>query len=237
MTKKSHVLEYGPYRIPFTIERADRQHLKIDVHPDQRVIVTAPREKDVADILERLRQRSCWIVKQRRHFEQYRPLPSPRRYISGETHYYLGRQYRLKIRKSNEEQVKLIGRNFIVWTPEGTNSSRVSALMDTWYKDHAENIFRKGLGNLYCSIKRHEIEMPMLKIRKMTKRWGSCTPSKAILLNAELIKTPMHCIDYVIMHELCHLLIPRHGKDFRRLLSRHMPDWEKRKQRLDHIVL
>ena len=71
----------------------------------------------------------------------------------------------------------------------------------------------------------------------MIKRWGSCAKTGTITLNYELIKAPLHCIDYVIMHELCHLKIHSHGNGFNELLSKCMPDWEWRKERLERVVI
>ena len=78
---------------------------------------------------------------------------------------------------------------------------------------------------------------PEVKLRGMRTRWGSCSRPKTILLNPELIKTPLYCIEYVIMHELCHLQHPDHSRAFRRLLTRCMPDWERRKSKLELAIL
>ena len=143
----------------------------------------------------------------------------------------------MKIRQGSEENVKLIGQHFVITAAKRGDPSRIKTLLENWYKAHATVLFQRHLDELYGKIKRYGIKEPTLKVRKMTKRWGSCTGSKAILLNIELVKAPMHCIEYVIMHEICHLLVPKHGEKFRRVLSRCMPDWERRKQRLNMVVL
>lgn len=231
------VLKYGNRRIPYSIERTDRQRLRIDVHPDQCVIVRAPRDKARKEIEDRVRKRASWIVRQQRHFARFQPLPPPRQYVSGETHRYLGRQYRLKVSSSMDEDIRLLGKYFVVRVGDRTDRASVRRAMDTWYSDHARTQFSKRLEPLWQRLKRYGIDKPDLQVRVMKKRWGSCTKAGNITLNIELVKAPSHCIDYVIMHELCHLIVPKHNDKFYQLLSRCIPDWEKRKERLAGCVL
>jgi hypothetical protein len=110
-------------------------------------------------------------------------------------------------------------------------------LVEDWYREHAGPIFERRLERCYETARRLGIQRPPIRLRRMKTRWGSCTKKGEVLLNTELIKTPLHCIEYVIMHELCHLREHNHTKEFFRLLSRCMPDWERRKQRLDSFIL
>ncbi len=89
----------------------------------------------------------------------------------------------------------------------------------------------------YEVARKFGISYPQFKLRSMKKRWASCTKRKMILVNPELVKAPIHCIQYVLMHELCHLKEPHHGPRFYRLLSRCLPDWESRKARLELVFL
>jgi predicted metal-dependent hydrolase len=128
--------------------------------------------------------------------------------------------------------VKLLGRHLHVWTPTPRLKPRVRALVDHWYREHAKKILGSRVEYCYQQVKRFRIPAPNLRIKRMRKRWGSCTRS-AIILNTELIKVPLQCIDYVIVHELCHLRIPGHDSRFFRLLTTCMPNWQHRKRRLD----
>jgi predicted metal-dependent hydrolase len=157
--------------------------------------------------------------------------------VSGETHYYLGRQYRLKVIQDDIEAVKLIGRFIRVYVRDRDNTDRIKGLVERWYLDHAKVIFEKRLKKCLDGAKSLNIHDPNVIIRRLAKRWGSCTKAENIVLNTDLIKTPLYCIEYVIMHELCHLRVPKHNQHFYRLLSRHMSDWERRKSRLDGFIL
>ena len=232
-----HMLRFGRETIPFEVEFRPKKRLSISVHPDSRVTVSAPAGRTLDEVLAHVQRRAAWIAKQSAHFRQFEPLPPPRRYVAGETHLYLGRQYRLKLHESDERSVKLIGRFFHLHLPDRDDPEAVESLLDRWYRDHARGIFDARLSDLLANASSLRALRPRLVVRRMSKRWGSCTKSGSILLNVELVKAPLHCIEYVLMHELCHLREPNHSPAFYRLLTRCMPDWERRKEKLDSFVV
>ncbi len=237
--KKHHIVPvaYAGQTISVSLEFSQRKRLSITVHPDGSVAAKAPMDRSPEEVMIYLQRRACWIVRQRRHFERYQPLPEEKRYVSGETHFYLGRQYRLRVRQADGTGVKLIGRFLHVSVFRPDDPQMVKAVLDAWYQAHAA-IFFQG------RVKRYQHIAPFLsnkdiplRIRPMKRRWGSCSPAGTITLNTDLIKTPAHCIEYVILHELCHLRVHDHSPAFFRLLSRYMPDWQKRKDRLELFIL
>ena len=232
-----YVLEYGGCAIPFSVTQGERSKLTIHVYPEMRVEVLAPKAKSLDLILARVQRRARWIVKQWRYFEQFQPTQPERRFVSGETHVYLGRQYRLKVVKGAPSEVKLVGRFFVVRLPDPEGSSAVSRMLHQWYLQHAKALFVNRA--LHWISESRSLAMPCvppINVRKMTHRWGSCTKRGTITLNIELVKVPLVFIDYVVVHELCHLKIHNHSPDFYRLLTRSMPDWRQRKRRLESFV-
>lgn len=230
-------IKFGSERIKITLSFKERKTLKISVQPDKTIMVDAPKGKKLRDILARVKGRASWIIKQRDYFERFQPLLAQRQYVSGESHYYLGRQYRLKVRKNSEQSVKLIGKYINVYTPHANNPSAIRELLRSWYKRHAEVIFSQRINLCNRVIKRMDVIYPEIKIRHMKKRWGSCGKAGAIVLNTELVKAPLRCIDYVIMHEVCHLKISSHNNRFYKLLVKYMPDWKLRKERLEKVII
>jgi len=232
-----YLLRYGGCAIPFRVSQGDRSKLTIHVYPDMRVEVLAPEDKAIDLILARVDRRGRWIVKQWRYFEQFQPTQPDRRFVSGETHVYLGRQYRLKVAKAVPSEVKLIGRYFFVRHSDPDDTDEVSRLLQEWYLEHAKSLFSNRLSHWIAECRPLAMpEAPMITVRKMTHRWGSCSKRGTITLNIDLIKVPLAFIDYVIVHELCHLKIHNHSPAFYRLLTRSMPDWRQRKQRLESFV-
>jgi len=231
-----HAVHYGTTEIQYELTYAKRKTLGISVQPDLRVAVKAPEGTPLAEIEARVLKRAPWILKQQRDFERYLPHLPPRQYVSGETHRYLGRQYRLKVVESEsgtEEPVKR-DRNFItVHVPDKADTGRVQELLDDWYHAHARRVFRERLDACFPKMEHAGVPYPELVVRAMRSRWGSCSPSGRITLNVKLIQVPTSYIDYVIFHELCHLAEPYHSPRYYELLDRVLPDWRERRDGLN----
>lgn len=226
-------IRFGSRNIDFGLEYTKRKSLGIKVHPDTRVEVLAPLAAQEHHILERVRLKAPWILKQIDRFNSYRPLTPPRRFINGETHLYLGRQYRLKIVQDKKNHVKAYRGQLWIHSLD-TSPKALKKLLDDWYRKKAFIIFHELLEETLPKFRRYNIVTPTLIIRSMTKRWGSCTPSGKIFLNTELIKAAKGSIEYVIVHELSHLVYHNHTKAFLNLLSRILPEWQKWKDRLEY---
>ncbi|MCB0035770.1 MAG: M48 family metallopeptidase, partial [Anaerolineales bacterium] len=232
-----HVVQYGTTTIEYDLSYAERKTMAIEVHPDLQISVIAPAGTSTAEVDKRVVKRAPWILKQLREFEGYLPHRRPRQYVSGETHRYLGRQYRLKVVTEFEgpEQVKLIRGRLLVYTADRMDSGRIKQLVDDWYRRHAKRVFAERLEACFPRVKKLGVDYPELQVRRMKTRWGSCTAEGKILLNLDLIQVPKKYIDYVIVHELCHLKEHHHGTEFYALLDKVLPDWRERRERLNEF--
>jgi predicted metal-dependent hydrolase len=226
-------IQFGSKTIDFRLEYSDRKSLGITVTPEMEVLVKAPIDTPIEKVKEKIRKKAPWIIKQQSFFLSFHPKTAQRKYISGETHLYLGRQYRLKISIGNEESVKLKGKFIEVTTPE---KSKVKDLLNNWYMRHARTKFHEIAEPLIAKFKKHNVEPSSIVLREMPTRWGSCTPRGKIILNPELIKAPKGCIEYVVIHELCHLIHHDHTQKFIDLQSKEMKDWEKWKMKLEKLL-
>lgn len=156
----------------------------------------APQKATISAIQEKILKRAQWIRKQQHYFEQFLPRTPEREYVSGETHYYLGRQYILRARKSSEDSVKLKGGEMILKIDSPENRSQIKQVLASWYYNHALRKFEESITESLKHFKSYKLERPQLVIRRMPRRWGSCTSNGRVLLNPEIIKAPSKCIDY-----------------------------------------
>jgi predicted metal-dependent hydrolase len=229
-------IAYSAHTFNYTAQFSDRATMAITVFPDGAIRVIAPEATSQQEVERHLRKRARWLIRQLLHFEQFRPRAPERRYVGGETHLYLGRQYRLKLRKSTEEEVKLKGA-FLHVTSSGHHEPRVvRRLVSNWYREKGRIRITDRFTVIAARFVKTGCRPPLLILRSMPRRWGSWSPSGRISLNPDLIRAPAACIDYVITHELIHLIHPHHGPAFYELLETLMPDWRNRKQRLERTL-
>jgi hypothetical protein len=198
--------------------------------------VSSPEDANNDAVLSAVKKRGRWIYEQLRDFRKQLEFTTPRQYISGESHYYLGKQYLLKVIEAPEQVqcVKLL-RGKLEVSVRTKSADKVKELLTDWYKARAKETFAKRLDAMLEQALWVE-ERPPLRILTMQTQWGSCSPNGRITLNPHLVKAPRECIDYVILHELCHIAEHNHSERFYRLMSQVMPKWEKTKERLDGMA-
>jgi predicted metal-dependent hydrolase len=212
------------------IIKKDVKNINIKIKPNCEVILTAPTKTTNEHITNILKKRADWIDKKIAFFQNHKQ-PKAKEYVSGENFTYLGRNYRLKVVESQEESAKLQRGYLTLSVNDKSDYQRKKRLIQKWYNQKAKQHFEKALKK-YQPIVNKEIKS--LKIREMKTRWGSCNALKSYInLNSILITKPTYCIEYVVFHELAHLIHPNHSKRFYNYLSTHMPDWQMRKKRLD----
>lgn len=226
-------IQFGSRTIDFRLEYSDRKSLGITVTPDMEVLVKAPLATSVEKVKEKIKKKAPWIIKQQSFFLSFQPKTPKRKYISGETHLYLGRQYRLLVQIGEQESVKLRGKFIEVTAKE---KSRAKSLLQDWYLQHATSKFHVIAAPLIDKFRKYKVAPNSIVLRSMPTRWGSCTPTGKIILNPELIKAPKGCIEYVIVHELCHLIHHDHTQKFIDLQTKEMKDWERWKMKLERLL-
>lgn len=225
---------FGSETIRFSVVRRARKTLSISVLPDQQVEVVAPEDASPERIIEKVRKRAPWIRKQLRYYDQFQPKMPARRYIGGETHLYLGRQYKLKLIPGIQNTVKMQRGQLMVWSTMPARAAHTRALVREWMWQRAQVKFAERLDICRGRFSSPDKVIPnSIIVRELSLRWGSMTGRKNLVLNRALIGASTEAIDYVITHELCHIDHPHHGPAFYELLKRVMPDWEARKLKLE----
>jgi predicted metal-dependent hydrolase len=233
-----HRLHYGEEVIPYTVRRSPgrRRRVAIHVEADGRVLVDAPEGAAPAEIEAAVAARARWIhghlTAARKRLEHV----LPREYVSGESVWYLGRRYRLKVFADGggAANVRLRG-SLLEARVSGHDPTLVRAALEGWYRERARAFFQERLAALASALPWLEIPPPV-RLQAMRVQWGSCSPAGRLTLNPHLVKAPRECVDYVLLHELCHLKEHNHSRRFFRMLDAHMPGWREVKAKLDDLA-
>ena len=234
---EERTLQYGQTSIPYQLRYTDRQTLAIHVHPDLSVSVEAPLDSELSEIEKRLHKKAAGILRQQRNFRRCSFEIPPRQYVSGESHRYLGQQYRLKVLQSEDRagSVHVAREQITVFTRDRDDREKVKQLLTDWYRQRAYKIFNERIEAWAPRFERYGIQHPKVFVRQMRSQWGSCSAKGKMTLNLKLVMVPRQFIDYVIVHELCHLIEHNHSTSFYALMSKIMPNWRDKRDALNRF--
>jgi predicted metal-dependent hydrolase len=219
------------------IERKDIKNLHLGVYPPNgRVRVAVPLV--VSDDAVRLAVvgKLGWIRRQQAQFAK-QPRQSAREMVNGESHYFLGRRYRLRVHEQPRKQgVAVRGLSTLeLFVNAGRGTAQREAVLLRWYRQQLAELIAPVLAQWEQAL---GVQVSAWGIKRMKTKWGSCNPvSKRVWFNLELAKKPVQCLEYIVAHELAHLLERNHTDQFRALLDRHMPEWKQHRNQLSEQPL
>ncbi len=224
MTERSWV-QYGTTRISYAILRSSkRKTVSIAIDADRGVVVTAPKDTPIERLDRVVHAKAAWITERTRRISSLPPPPLSKEFVSGESFAYLGRGYRLKVQQGAEPSVRL-ARGWLVVS----SHDDVRAALIGWYRQHAAERLPERAAEWADKI---GVPEPEVVVREQRKRWASCDKSGVLRVNWRIIQAPMRLVDYVVAHELVHLIHADHTAAFWRRLGRVMPDYEERRAKL-----
>jgi predicted metal-dependent hydrolase len=172
---------------------------------------------------------------QKRFRMQAEMRPQPKQYVSGETFYIQGRALRLKVTQASRNRIFTDGVHIFLELKDLSNCTKRQRMVSNFLDQQCRDVFGGIVQEIYPVFQKYGVAMPIVRIREMDTRWGSCLVRKGIItLNKRLLEAPRNCIEYVVMHEFCHFIHPNHSKHFYGFLSMLMPDWKERKKLLEN---
>ncbi|MBF9143509.1 M48 family metallopeptidase [Hymenobacter properus] len=233
---RRETLLYRNQPLHYTLVFRSRRTIGFAVRPDGSVHISAPAGTSPEWVAQQVLRKADWILKHQETFAR-RPAPAPsRRYEAGSQHFYQGQAYALRFAEAPRPNVAVEGENLVLSSRAPLTEAQAEALLHTWYARQAGPLFAESLARVWPRFAEFNLTRPTLSVRQMRTRWGSCTPRTArIRLSPELVRARPECLDYVLLHECCHLLVGDHSKAFYDLQTRLLPDWERWKIELNAL--
>lgn len=224
--------------VEIQVTKKNIKNIHLSIHPPNgEVRISAPKKMTDDTIRIFALSKISWIKKHQSKFENQERIPELE-YISGENHYYFGQLYILNViyQSSNRAKVEIRNKNYIdLYVKEGTNKEKRRNVMKEWYRKE----LKKAIPSM---IEKWEKVMGVTVeewgIKQMKTRWGTCNPkAKRVWLNLELVKKPYHCLEYIIVHEMAHLIERGHGERFKAIMDKYYPNWRDINKELNGLII
>ena len=237
-TSSARIVVAEGREIHYCLERKNVKNLNLRVRKDGSVFVSANDTVSCKEIDDFICSKARYIIEVINRFsDMAKYKQQPKKYVSGESFYLQGRDLRLLVSQSKSDSILSDGIYIYLEVKDVNDFEKKKRIVNRFLDQQCKTIFGEVLDELYPLLGKYGIDKPTLRIRDMETRWGSCLPKKGIItLNKRLIEAPRNCIEYVVMHELCHFVYPNHSNQFYLFLSMLIPDWKERKHYLDKNV-
>lgn len=237
-SKQEHRTVQGKERIlEYILTRKSVKNLNMRVKPNGEIHVSANRLVPVKYIDKFVLSHEQMIIKALNKYEKIRANTMPQlQYVSGEKVRFLGEELHLLVEVAPVQEVEKIGQFLFLRVKDTTDFNKKEKLMKKWFSKMQAEVFLEICKEIHPLFKSYGVKYPLVKIRNMKSRWGSCQPQRGIItLNGKMIAAPREAIEYVVLHEFAHFVHPNHSKDFYRLVEELMPDWKERRALLQGI--
>lgn len=217
--------------IPVDVVFKDIKNVHLSVYPPTgRIRVSAPKRMTLETVRLFAVSKIAWI---RKHQEKInaQQRETPREFLERESHYVWGRRYLLKIQYADRPSVSLSARHLELKSPESDDAEVRKEVLSDWYREQLRD---RASALVFKWSKRLDVEVDRFYVQRMKTKWGSSSPSRqTIRLNLELARLAPECLEYVILHELAHFIVPNHSPHFIALLDKHMPGWRAIRDKLN----
>lgn len=225
-------------KVTVKVIRKEMKNIHLKVYHTLEVILSVPTNVPDEWIDKFLQDHIKWIDQQITKYKKASGYNNLSRIQSGSSVQFLGKDARIIIEPSLSSRVELDEKRIRIFMKNVDDEVMAQNLLEQWWRKTAYDVYQSEAEKLYQKVfKKYGLKQPEILVRKMKTLWGSCTPARnKITLNEYLLKADIRCIQYVILHELTHLLYPNHNRDFYDFLTIHMPDWQERKKQLDNEV-
>lgn len=225
--------------LKYTLTRKSVKNINIRIKPDGNVLVSAGRRVPVTYIDNLIREKQDFIFRALKKYEERQKLKPdyPIKYEDGESLKILGKILTLKVAEGKQESVTSDGKYIYLIVKDQDDIRHKELLINRWLKEQQNDVFNQICMETHKRFEKYGVKYPVIKIRKMKSRWGSCQHQKGVItLNSKLIEAPKECIEYVVLHEFTHFIHPNHSKNFYEFIAAMMPDWKERKKKLEEVV-
>ncbi len=230
MKKKTVTL--ASEEVEFDIVRSSRRTIALYVRPGGSLQIRAPWWVPVYSLMQFVHEKTGWILRQREKVSRVEPAVEPEQLHDGSLIPLLGREIVIRICRDTMAAAELRGEELFVCVKGEITAEALAAKVDMWYLSEAKKYFSIRTNEL-AAVYSDKLPPPgSIRVRRMKQRWGTCHPNGNIMYNRELLKKEPALIDYVIIHELCHLVHHNHGKRYYALLEKLLPDYRELRRRL-----